>query len=287
MPTTIVSGFSGLRTNLELTGLQKATISTRQKNVRIAVENGFDVPDSFLAGSYSRSTIISPLSECDIDIFVVIESKYYTQYQPSALLDRLRAILKNTYPSTPKISRKGQAVTISFTDFQVDVVPCFNRKGGGFIIPNSITQSWLSTDPTIHQSYLSEQNRLHGNNLIPLVKMMRGWNRCINNVFSSFYIELCTAKVLTNVRIDDFTSGVRYVFDKGREVVKYKIIDPAGFGDQINPLNNISTVNEAVSRFQTAYNRAIKAEEYAQNGNIRLAFEEWRKIFPRYFPTYG
>ena len=80
---------------------------------------------------------------------------------------------------------------------------------------------------------------------------------------------------------------MRYVFDKGREVVKYKIIDPAGFGDQINPLNNISTVNEAVSRFQTAYNRAIKAEEYAQNGNIRLAFEEWRKIFPRYFPAYG
>lgn len=287
MPTTIASGFSGLRTNLELTGLQKSTISTRQKNVRIAVENGFDVLDSFLAGSYSRSTIISPLSECDIDIFVVIESKYYTQYQPSALLDRLRAVLKNTYPSTPKISRNGQAVTISFTDFKVDVVPCFNRKGGGFIIPNSITQSWLSTNPTIHQSYLSEQNRLHGNNLIPLVKMMRGWNRCINNDFSSFYIELCTAKVLTNVRIDDFTSGVRYVFDKGREVVKYKIIDPAGFGDQINPLNNISTVNEAVSRFQTAYNRAIKAEEYAQNGNIRLAFEEWRKIFPRYFPAYG
>tara|TARA_R110000782_G_scaffold120356_1_gene211308 strand:- start:1277 stop:2140 length:864 start_codon:yes stop_codon:yes gene_type:complete len=287
LPTTIASGFSGLRTNLELTGLQKSTISTRQKNVRIAVENGFDVLDSFLAGSYSRSTIISPLSECDIDIFVVIESKYYTQYQPSALLDRLRAVLKNTYPSTPKISRNGQAVTISFTDFKVDVVPCFNRKGGGFIIPNSITQSWLSTNPTIHQSYLSEQNRLHGNNLIPLVKMMRGWNRCINNDFSSFYIELCTAKVLTNVRIDDFTSGVRYVFDKGREVVKYKIIDPAGFGDQINPLNNISTVNEAVSRFQTAYNRAIKAEEYAQNGNIRLAFEEWRKIFPRYFPAYG
>ena len=103
MPTTIASGFSGLRTNLELTGLQKSTISTRQKNVRIAVENGFDVLDSFLAGSYSRSTIISPLSECDIDIFVVIESKYYTQYQPSALLDRLRAVLKNTYPSTPGI----------------------------------------------------------------------------------------------------------------------------------------------------------------------------------------
>jgi len=93
LPTTIPSGFSGLSANLELTGLQKSTVATRQKNVRVAVENGFDVLDSFLAGSYARSTIISPLSECDIDIFVIIESKYYTQYQPSALLDRLRTVL--------------------------------------------------------------------------------------------------------------------------------------------------------------------------------------------------
>jgi hypothetical protein len=286
LPTTIASGFSSLSTNLELTGLQKATVSTRQKNVRVAVENGFDVLDSFLAGSYARSTIISPLSECDIDIFIIIESKYYTQYHPSALLDRLRTVLKQTYPSTPKISRNGQAVTITFTDFKVDVVPCFNRKGGGFIIPNSISQSWVSTDPTVHQSYLSEQNRLHNGNLVPLVKMMRGWNRGMNSAFSSFYVELCTAKVLTNIKIDDYPSGVRYVFDKSREVVKYKIVDPAGFGDEINPLNNIATVEEAVSRFQTAYNRALKAENFARNGNIHLAFEEWRKIFPKHFPAY-
>lgn len=286
MPTTITAGFSGLKNNLELTGLQKTTVSTRQQNVRVAVENGFDVLNSFLAGSYARSTIISPLAECDIDIFVVIEAKYYKQYQPSALLDRLRTILKKTYPLTPKISRNGQAVTITFTDFQVDVVPCFYRAGGGFIIPNSISETWVSTDPTVHQTYLSEQNRLHNNELVPLVKMLRGWNRCINNAFSSFYVELCVAKILTNIRINDFPSGVRYVFDKGREVVKYKILDPAGFGDQINPLNNISTVNDAVSRFQTGYNRALKAEEYARNGSIQLAFEEWRKIFPGYFPAY-
>jgi hypothetical protein len=226
------------------------------------------------------------LKECDIDIFMVINSKYYAQNKPASLLDKLRTTLKRTYPSTPQIGRNGQAVTIRFTDFHVDVVPCFKKQGGGFIIPNSISQKWISTDPKIHQSYLSNQNKIHNNELIPLVKMIRGWNRCINNAFSSFYLELCTAKALTDIRISDFPSGVRYVFDKGREIVNYKIIDPAGYGDQINPLNNVSSVDAAVSRFQTAYNRALMAEKYERAGSTEQAFEEWRKIFPNYFPSY-
>ena len=63
--------------------------------------------------------------------------------------------------------------------------------------------------------------------------------------------------------------------------------DPAGYGSHINPLANVSTVEAAVSRFSTACNRARKAERFAESGKIPAAFEEWRKIFPHYFPRYG
>jgi hypothetical protein len=58
----------------------------------------------------------------------------------------VKRTLRKTYTRTPDISRNGQAVTIRFEDFVVDVGPGFNRKGGGYLIPNSITQSWLDFD---------------------------------------------------------------------------------------------------------------------------------------------
>jgi small multidrug resistance pump len=41
----------------------------------------------------------------------------------------LTALILLSYPKTPDISRNGQAVMITFTDFKVDVVPAFYRNG--------------------------------------------------------------------------------------------------------------------------------------------------------------
>jgi hypothetical protein len=231
--------------------------------------------------------MIGPLAKADIDIFMVLNTSYYEKYKPAALLDRLRTVLLKTYTKTPKISRNGQAVTISFTDFEVDVVPCYNRQGGGFLIPNSKAGMWISTNPPVHDTATKEANKAHNGDIVPLIKMIRGWNREINSAFSGFYLELMTINILTNVKISDFPSGVRFVFDKGREKVKFKQRDPAGFGNEVNPLNNVTTVEDAVSRFTMAYNRAMKAEDYARNNNIEAAYGEWRKIFGSYFPAYG
>lgn len=287
MPTTINAGFTKLRENLEITDLQAATVSTRQQRVREAVEKEMTVLSSFLAGSYARSTMIAPLAQCDVDIFVVLDPSYFQKYRPAALLDRVRTVLLKTYTTTPKISRNGQAVTITFTDFTVDVVPCYNRKGGGFLIPDSKNDVWVETNPPAHETHTSNANKAHNGDIVPLIKMMRGWNRQINHAFSGFYLELMTINVLDKVTMSDFPSSVRFVFDKGREKVKFKQHDPAGFNNQINPLDGVTTVEDAVSRFTTAYNRAVKAEEFAKAGKISDAYDEWRKIFGSYFPAYG
>ena len=287
MAKTIASAFSQLKANLEITGLQTATVSARQKHIREAMADEFDILSSFLSGSYSRATMIAPLKRSDVDIFFVLHSKYFEKYAPAQLLDRVRTVLLRTYSQTPKISRNGQAVTITFTDFNVDVVPGFNRRGGGYLIPDSIEGKWIPTDPKVHDTTLSAADKTHGGDLVPLVKMLKGWNRGINDGFVGFYLELLAKKVLTNVTISDLSSGVRFVLDKGRDEVQYQITDPAGYGSHIDPLANVSTVEDAVTRFNTACNRARKAERFAESGKIPAAFEEWRKIFPNYFPKYG
>lgn len=293
MPKTIPEAFKILKSNLEITNLQGTTVSTRQQNIRDAVQDSLTVLSSFLSGSYSRSTLIAPLKDADIDVFIVLDARYYWNYNgqnggQAGLLDLLKRTLKKTYPTTPDISRNGQAVTVQFTDFSVDVVPGFNREGGGYLIPNSISQSWLSTDPKKHVEIWTAANKAHNGDLIPLIKMIKVWNKTIDSLFRSFHLETMVVQILDTVTISYFPSGARYFFDKGRDYVTKKNPDPAGYGDDVGSyLNTQEKVSNAVSRFSTAYTRALKAEDLAQRGKIEDAIGMWRLVFGDYFPAYG
>lgn len=249
------------------------------------MEAGFTVVDSFLTGSYAKSTMISPLAEADIDVFVVLDAQRHNRYSPADLLSEVRRVLRGRYPSS-EVAPDGQAVTISFTDFKVDVVPAFRRQGGGYIIPNS-PSGWISTDPTVHLAQLTRENTWHKGLLVPLIKMMKGWNRIQGSTLRGFYLELMTMKVLSGVTITDYPSGMRYVFDKGREAVKFAVTDPAEFGDQVLGLRR-GTVAQASGLFQASYEVAVGAEKWAQNPfYARTAVDEWRRLFGDYFPAYG
>lgn len=293
METTINRAFLQLKQNLQITDLQTETVSTRQKNVRSVLEAGLSVNDAFLTGSYSRNTMIAPLSDADVDIFAVLDVKYYYHYNgqnggQSGLLDLVKKTLRKTYTRTPDISRNGQAVTIRFEDFKVDVVPAFYRQGGGFLIPNSISQSWIPTDPKKHVDIMSTSNMAHNGDMVPLVKMIKGWNKNIGSFFMSFHLETLALSILNNVTISNFSSGMRFYFDKGKDLVSKQNSDPAGFGGDVGAyLSTREKINNAVGKFQLAYERAVKAEEYDSRGFVRDAFEMWEKIFGDYFPAYG
>jgi len=289
MATTIEAAFREFKSNLEITDPQSATVSTRQQNVRSAVENDLSVLDSFLTGSYSRHTMIAPLKEADIDIFVVLDSKYFHHYNgqnggPAGLLDLLKSALKRTYPTTPDISRNGQAVTITFTDFIVDVVPAFIRQGGGYLIPNSILHNWISTDPRKHDEIWTTHNKAHNGDLVPVIKMVKAWNKTINMFFQSFHLEVLVLQILYNVRISTYSSAVRYFFDKGRDYVTKKNPDPAGYCEDVGAYLTGQRIAEAVSRFETGYSRALQGEQWGDY-YITTAKQEWRKIFGSYFPS--
>jgi SMODS domain-containing protein len=293
MATTIQNSFQQLRANLEITNLQSSTVSTRQANVREVMEAGLEVLDTFLTGSYARSTMIAPLKEADIDIFVVLNPRYYHNYNgqnggQAGLLDLVKRTLLKTYTRTPDISRNGQAVTIRFDDFVVDVVPGFYREGGGYLIPNSITNSWIETDPKKHVDLVAASNKAHNGDFVPLVKMIKGWNKSHSAYFRAFHLEVLALAILHNVTITDFPSGARFYFDKGRTLVKDKNPDPAGYGGDIGSyINTRDKIEEAERRFQTAYERAVKAEEFAARGHVSHAVDMWGKIFGDYFPAYG
>jgi Second Messenger Oligonucleotide or Dinucleotide Synthetase domain len=292
MATSVQSSFQQFKSNLEITGLQSSTVSSRQTKVRDVLEEGLEVLDTFLTGSYSRSTMIAPLKDADIDIFVVLDPKYYHNYNgqnggQGGLLDLVKRTLRKTYTRTPDISRNGQSVTIRFNDFVVDVVPGFFRQGGGFLIPNSITKTWLATDPKKHVELVSASNKAHNGDLLPLCKMIKAWNRSHSSFFRSFHVEMLAMEIFDGVHISDFPSGVRFYFDKGRVLIRKQNPDPAGYGGDVGSYITAETVQEAERQFQLSYDRAIKAEQFAARENVSAAIEMWMKIFGDYFPAYG
>lgn len=294
MATTIPQSFAKLRANLEVTAPQATVMSTRQQNVRTALESELTVLDSFLTGSYSRSTMIAPLSEADIDIFFVLDAQYFHHYSngqnggQAGFLDRVKRALQRTYTRTPDISRSGQAVSIRFTDFVVDAVPGFHRQGGGYLIPNSLTNSWISTDPKKHVEMFAASNKTHNGDLVPVIKMIKGWNKSHGSFFRSFHLEVLALSVFEGVRIDDHPSGIRFFFDRARALIRQKNPDPAGYGDDVGSyLNASEKMQTATDKLQLAFERSIKAEEFAARGNASAAVDMWRKNFGDYFPAYG
>lgn len=289
MPSTVAQGFDELCSRLEITDLQASTVSTRQQNVRDAVKKELIVLDDFLTGSYMRNTMIAPLSDADIDIFFVLSSEYYKADGQQYILDKVRDVLKKTY-TTPQVSRNGQAVTIFFQDFEVDVVPAFYRQGGGYFIADSVLKRWIPTDPKIHINLWSQANKAHDYTLIPFLKMLKGWNKKNGSALCSFHLECLSLKVLEGYAITYYPSGLSYFFSNAQAWIKRPLPDPAGVGYNLDIGKYLDTndkINDVVNRLETAYTRAKKAEESAARGKIDDAYYYWRLIFDDYFPAYG
>lgn len=281
-----ISSFQMLKENLEITGLQKSIVSTRQNEVRYAVARNMDVLDSFLTGSYARSTMIAPLSKADIDIFIVLDKKY-NRLTPVKLLNEVKNALLKTYTNTSKISRNGQAVTITFNDFIVDVVPAFNRQVDGYYIPNSPQNTWIETNPKTHVDIMRNENSKHNGYLVPIVKMIKGWNRNIGSPLESFYLELLVMKVFGNKVITDFQEGVIFFFNKAPIAIRSQIYDPVPYGGKVKELRKFKNINEVASNFKKAYSQACKAKLYTRKRDFKKSADEWKNIFGGYFPTSG
>lgn len=287
MACSLSEGFDEFRSNLEITDLQSSAVSTRQQRVREALEAKLDVRDSFLTGSYARSTMIVPLAQADIDVFVVLSADYFKGHSPSSLLELVREELRGTYPKTPRISKNGQAVTIRFTDFLVDVVPAFFRKGGGYLIPNTETGRWIATNPKRHVELWSEANEFHQGDFVPLVKMLKAWNRAHSERYRSFHLETLARSVFAEATIDDFPSALRYFFDQAHGAVDYQLAEPAGYGGDVGAYMTGDLLKAAKESLLRAEGWALKAEAAIADDGIDLAFDQYRLLFGDYFPAYG
>jgi hypothetical protein len=288
-------GFERLRTNLELTGLQERTVANRQASLRAALERQLTVVDSFLTGSYRRQTLIRPLSRADVDIVVVL-NRSYRESGPRAVLDLVKKAPLAEYTTGTKISRNGQAVTITFTDFTVDVVPAFVRPWWStwdeecWDICDSGNARWIATNPKRHVAISSKANALHDGELIPRIKQLKAWNRTAGAPLRSFHLEALAWSIFGrsswwyHPQASDWNSA-RYFFKKARGRLREPLPDPAGAGKDIGAYLHGTALDEAVSRAESALKRCERADEAAKNDDLAAMHDAYRRVFGDYYQS--
>ena len=200
-PATLSAAIAEFRSRLERTDRQTLLVASRQNSVhdRAIDEVRFDAERPFLIGSYARHTQIRPLPDqvdlLDIDSFMVLKTtpeniRRYWDVSDSgaALLEDLRKALDGYQGFVARIDRPS--VTLAWNDMKMELTPAFYREGGGYLIPGPFNGSgWIYTNPKADSEKLTEENNACNDELVPLVKMLKCWNRSWGRPLKSFEIE--------------------------------------------------------------------------------------------------
>jgi hypothetical protein len=292
---SVITAFEGFRGNLEITEFQESVISARQEKTRTALERKLTVRSSFLTGSYRRRTLIAPMRDADVDIIVVLD-RGYRRRGPRAVLDLVKDALREEYRSS-KISRNGQAVTISFSDFTVDVVPAFATWWDSDVLDicNSGDGTWIRTNPKRHIEISGKVNQRTAGLLVPSVKMLKAWNRTAGRPLRGFHLEVLAWKVLDpgslpaawwgpGLGLGSDPENLSQFFAEAPARLRRKLRDPARDEGDVGAYLTGRARDDVISRLDTAASRCERAAQLLADGDIAGANIVYRKVFGDAFP---
>lgn len=176
---SVVEMFSEFVGNMVISNTD--TISARYGELTAALNKQFRDTESKTAntlqvGSFGRKTGINGISDLDM-LYVMPKSKwddYKAGKQLQLLQDSKDAILKRYPKSKVKVDRL--VVTVTYTDFHVEVQPVFEQDDQSYLYPDTKNGgSWKTTKPREELRAVADMDALKNANLKPLCKMARAW----------------------------------------------------------------------------------------------------------------
>jgi len=215
---TIDQSFQIFLTNLNPTDIQKKRIQKTRETIDAALLNDDRISlntskqTSFLTGSYSRKTIIRPID--DIDLYVRVHyGKHAQNKSPMSILRLMASSIRKRYPNNTKVNVDAPCVVVKFSTYKFEIVPAveFSDNPDLYIIPAPGSKEWMYCYPNMPDKWLSTCNHTNNSLFIPLIKMLKQWNRQHKVGLKSFHIELLTEQVFTS--ITDITSYPQAIFD--------------------------------------------------------------------------
>jgi hypothetical protein len=199
----------------------------------------------------------------------------------SQLLQEIKRALLATFPRTD-LRADGQVVLAPFQSYNVEVIPSFWRKDGGYVTANSTDEgSWRLSNPAVEYQVLAQADSVSTGKATHLVKMLKAWKRECSVEIKSLSLETfaCVFVAQWEFRLRGF-----YYYDwLVRDFFKFMLAYRNGW-TRVPGTEEIIQVGDAwASKCETAYNRSLKACEYERQDCGALAAGEWQKIFGKQF----
>jgi len=287
---TVAGAFSDCLRHLELTANQRAQLESRRATTHGYLAEAFgdtsDMPlvRTALIGSASRDTIIRPFD--DIDVLAVFghAPDVYKRYRADSrqFLYRVRDALARF--NIRVVGARGQAVRLFYrVSPHVDVAPVLPHADGGYLLPAG-DGSWIRTDPGAQARWLGTKRRTAGENLKPLIRLAKQWNRAHSDRLKSFHLEVVVASTFRTVGSLPDSAARFFEWAPGHIAVG----DPAGHADDLSSYLTRRARQDVIDSLAAAADRAEKAGSADTNGKTQKAIEQWQIVFgDTMFPAFG
>lgn len=283
--TYVDDAFARLKHNLEITKTEESLASSRQRAIPEHLDGYWTIECHFLEGSYRRDTKTKPLK--DVDIFVVLDpdgdEAHFANEPPLNILDDAKRVLSLKW-EVVFVDRMAAIVSYGDDVASFEVVPAFPRAAGGYLIPDTKRNTWLPTDPNVHNDISTQKNKECQGKFVPLVKMLKGTNRELGEPVSPSFLLEVMAWDIVSPPFGRYQDELQVILATAAERIHEAWPDPAGIGPDVNIEMSASEASSAASALADAAEIASHAVWLEDDGQERAAVEEWRKLFGSRMP---
>lgn len=292
---TTTQAFDKFRRRLELSETEEKDAAKRQKDVRECIRECFDLTRDFLSGSYRRHTKTKPLKDVDVMFILGEDERWRRSKPPIEMLEAFEKCLKKTYSEQGQVVIGRRSVTVEFEKnyypeghegkvLSIDAVPAFESGDNEYEIPDKITGTWIKTNPETHREQATAKNKQLDGHWVPLVKMVKAWNRANEKTIKpSFLIEVM-AEELVEPPFSNYPDEIRNLFAALEANIHRAWADPTGLGPPVSDQMTPTLVNSARKALQEAQRKAALARRAEETGRQGDALRLWREILGEYFP---
>ncbi|GAA4037708.1 hypothetical protein GCM10022281_18010 [Sphingomonas rosea] len=285
--------FSTFLNNLKLTDAQKSDGASKRESVVRALNihywgSSSGTSNSRFVGSWAKKTRIRPPR--DVDVLFELPASIHARFEQrsgnkqSQLLQEVKTVLANSFTRTA-IKGDGPIVLVSFASYDVELIPSFQRLGGGHFVCMTSLGGWYKHEAYEAQNVaMTASNALSRNNTRDLVRMMKRWQSFCGVPLRSFHIELLAIEFIATWG-NRGNSEVYYDY-MCRDFFAYIMGRQNGYVYAPGTAETMSLGSMWSSKAQSALNRAQKACAHEANAEIGLAGEQWQMIFGTDIPRF-
>ena len=281
------SYFRGLLGSIEPNATSVSSAKTSHEALRSQLQRDVEAskadPDSYLTGSYGRSTAIRDIK--DVDIIVILDLDH-TKTAPTVVVAWIQSVLQKYYT---QVTAQGRSVGVTTgSGFDLDVVPsvAVSYRDGPLWIPDRDAGEWVRTHPKGQLSFGINRNGATDGYYKHLVKIMKHWRDRLVPTASQVKSYILESLVAENVLVKpaSYGQGVQQIL-QGIDIsyspyVTAKIVPT--IADPGYPIVNVAKrwkLNEFAAFMQRVKESRAVAEAALAEEDLDQSIALWRRLF--------